>query len=35
MAGLFLLPKESQIKRGGEYICKNIEFILYFYIELP
>ncbi|EVT76606.1 hypothetical protein D032_4617B, partial [Vibrio parahaemolyticus V14/01] len=19
----------------GEYICKNIEFILYFYIELP
>ncbi len=34
MAGLFLLPKESQIKRG-EYICKNIEFILYLYIELP
>ncbi len=34
MAGLFLLPKESQIK-WSEYICKNIEFILYFYIELP
>ncbi len=34
MAGLFLLLKESQINQD-EYICKNIEFILYFCIELP